>query len=446
MGTGIGHYIPTIAYLGFWVMAVVALFGRPIYGFYYILPFLPYRTMQDHFQGLPLATNLVTILLVCILIGAFFKGKRPPSSKLYVTWFLFVLYLYFSMWIGTAMGNEPPPLWLSDLNFVGWKDYIVLPLLFLAAGMVIEDRQHVRNVILIVAVALFLVDRSALAESLSHSWTAFDESKRTSGPIAYGPNQLAAFLAQFGMFFWGVARILKRPRVKLVLYSLVGMTLLTTLYTFSRAAYIAVLVSAFCLALVKDRKLIIVLVAFMFTWQVLLPAAVTERVSMTHNSDGKLDESAQERVDLWTQSRDIFLRSPIFGAGFSSFQYGNHTDNLKDTHNYFVKVLVETGVIGFFFFVALLIQLIIAGYRLFRKAEDPLYKALGLGFFLAMISCTIANLFGDRWTYVEINGLLWALAGAVLRADALSTTTDAKQPMAYAGNRFGLPPRRQLAQ
>ncbi len=440
MGTGIGHYIPLLTYLGFWVMCVVSLTGRPLYGLYYIMPFLPYRTMRDHFEVYPFGSNMVTLLLISMLVGAALKGKKPPPSRLYLVWILFAMYLYFSMWIGTAMGNAPAPIWTNDLNFVAWKDYMVLPLLFFAGGMVLEDRRQIRNVVIITAISLFLIDRSALLESLSHSWAVFDENKRTSGPIEYGPNQLAAFLAQFCVFFWAFARIIKRPKAKLILYSLVGLTLMTTIYAFSRAAYIAVLVSVAVFALVKDRKLIILLGIFLCTWQALVPAAMTERISMTKDSSGQLDESAQERVDLWKQSQEIFLSSPVVGAGFGTFQFGAHRANLKDTHNYFVKVLVETGVIGFLFFSLILFQMTMAGFRLFRSAKDPLYEALGLGFFLAMVSCIVANCFGDRWTYVEINGLLWILAGAVLRAQRLTNgSTISQMSRAYSGGGFAPP-------
>jgi putative inorganic carbon (HCO3(-)) transporter len=417
MGTGIGHYIPLVAYLGFWVMCIVSLTGRPLLGLYYMMPFLPYRTMRDHFLDFPLGANVLTILVFAVILGALFKGKRLPKSKLYPIWFVYAVYAYFSMWIGCVLGNEPAPLWLSNANFVTWKDYILIPLVFVAAGLVIEDRKAVKVVVILTAIALIFIDRSCLIESMSRTWTTFDEDKRGGGPLGYGSNQTAAFLAQFSMFFWGFAQFLKRIKLKFFSYGIVAITLFTTMYTFSRGAYLAVLLSVLVLGLVKDRKLLIVLCVFMVTWQTVVPAPVRERVNMTKNSNGQLEDSAQERVDLWENAEQTILHNPIVGTGFASFQFGKHVDNLRDTHNWYVKVMVETGIVGFIMFLFMLQQLLATPYRLFKRAKDPLYKGLGLGMFLAMCSCSVANCFGDRWTYIEITGLLWVLVAAVVRAN-----------------------------
>jgi putative inorganic carbon (HCO3(-)) transporter len=419
VGLGIGHYIPLLAYLGFWVMCIVSLTGRPLYGLYYLMPFVPYRTMRDHFLDYPLGSNVLTILIFAVLIGALLKGKRLPPSRIYVIWLIFALYLYGSLWFGAMMSHAPAPLWLSDMNFVTWKDYMLMPLLLVAASLVIEDRKAVRTVIIITAISLLLIDKSALAESLSRSWTTFNEDKRDPGPLAYGANQLAAFLVQFAMFFWGFLQFLKKRKYKLASYAIVGVTLIAAMYTFSRGGYLAIIVSVFFLALLKDRKLFIVLAIFLCTWQFIVPPAVTQRVTMTTDANGALEASAQERVDLWEQSRDMFEHSPLIGNGFATFQFGSHVANLKDTHNWYVKVLVETGIIGACFALALLYQMLQSGYQLFHKATDPVYRGLGLGLLLAVISCMIANCFGDRWTYLEINGLLWILVAAAIRARSM---------------------------
>jgi len=415
-GTGIGHFIPQAAYLGFWIMCLVSLGGRPLWGLYYMLPFLPYRLLRDHFIDYPLGANMMTILVLSVIVGALIRGKRLPKSKLYPIWLVFAVYLYISMWIGVALSNAPAPLWLSDVNFVTWKDYMVIPLVFVAAGLVVEDRKAIRNVIVITAISLLFIDRSCILESMTRTWTTFDEDKRGGGPLAYGSNQTAAFLAQFAMFFWGFTQFINKFRFKILNYGLVALTLLATMYTFSRGGYLAVLFSVFVLGLLKDRKILLILGVFLLTWQTVVPAPVRERVSMTENANGQLEASAQERVDLWQNAEQTFLHSPIVGTGFATFQLGEHVDNLKDTHNWYIKVMVETGLIGLVIAIILLQQLLATSYRLFKRASDPLYQGLGLGLFLATCSCIVANFFGDRWTYLEITGLLWVLAGAAIRA------------------------------
>lgn len=430
MGLGLGllSYIPLIAYLGFWVMCIRSLTGRPLLGFYYMLPFLPYRTMRDHFLDYPLGNNVLTILVVAIIIGAILQGKHLPKSKLYLVWLIFGVFLYISMWYGAALGNAPAPLWLSDNNFTTWKDYMLIPLTFVAAGLVVEDRKAVRTVIIITAITLLFIDRSCLLESMSRTWGAFDENKRDVGPLGYGSNQTAAFLAQFAMFFWGVVQFVKTKKYKLLFYGLVGLTIFATMYTFSRGAYGALLVSVFVLGALKSRKLLVVAAVFLFTWQVVVPTPVRERIEMTQDSNGQLEASANERVRLWEAAEISILSNPILGTGFATYQEKSHVDNLRDTHNWYVKVLVETGIVGLIIVLVMLQQMMAVSYRLFKKAEDPLYRGLGLGLVLAITACIVANFFGDRWTYLEITGLLWVLVGTALRALEFAETEPVTAP------------------
>ncbi len=409
-------------------MSLASLGGKPLYGLYYLIPFLPYRTMRDHFLDFPLGANVLTILVIAIIVGAILHGKRLPKSKLFTIWLIFAIYLYVSMWIGTALGNAPAPLWLSDVNFVTWKGYMIIPLVFIAASLVIEDRKAVRMVVILTAVSLLFIDRSCLLESLTRTWTSFSDDKRDAGPLAYGPNQTAAYLAEFAMFFWGFVQFVKRRRFRYGGYLLVAATLLANMYTFSRGGYLAVLFAVFVLGLLKDRKLLLALGLFLLIWQSVVPTAVRERVMMTETSNGQLEASAQERVDLWENAEKSILRSPIVGNGFATFQLGEHVDNLKDTHNWYVKVLVETGIIGLIMVLWLLLQMLAVSYRLFKRAKDPLYQGLGLGLLLATCSCLVANFFGDRWTYLEITGPLWVLVGTAIRATDLSASESVTEP------------------
>jgi O-antigen ligase len=83
--------------------------------------------------------------------------------------------------------------------------------------------------------------------------------------------------------------------------------------------------------------------------------------------------------------------------------------SFRDTHNYYVKVLAETGVVGLILYLLVLWRMWRAGTRLFYSAQDPFWQGIGLGFVALM------DLFGDRWTYQQVDGFIWILLGCVIR-------------------------------
>ena len=97
-----------------------------------------------------------------------------------------------------------------------------------------------------------------------------------------------------------------------------------------------------------------------------------------------------------------------------------------DTHNYFVNIIAETGVVGTLLFLILLWKLAGLGHDLLRGAQNPFWSALGLGFVALISSATVANCFGDRWTYQQVDGYLWILLGCVITG--LRVTNEGPQP------------------
>jgi O-antigen ligase len=87
-------------------------------------------------------------------------------------------------------------------------------------------------------------------------------------------------------------------------------------------------------------------------------------------------------------------------------------NGLRDTHNWYLKVLADTGLVGLGIVMWLLSAMGRTAWHALQHS-DSMVRAVGLGLLLALTSLVIANLFGDRWSYVEINGVLWMLvAGA----------------------------------
>ncbi|MGI5963770.1 MAG: O-antigen ligase family protein [Lawsonibacter sp.] len=96
------------------------------------------------------------------------------------------------------------------------------------------------------------------------------------------------------------------------------------------------------------------------------------------------NENAIQRTVFFQDGLKLFLRSPIFGLGMGAFENSytsvqsfNYTT--KYVHNHYIQVLLETGLIGFFFFVGLLLTSAIAILITRRKgdAASPLIPCLG---------------------------------------------------------------------
>ncbi|HZD92788.1 MAG TPA: O-antigen ligase family protein, partial [Candidatus Sulfotelmatobacter sp.] len=237
--------------------------------------------------------------------------------------------------------------------------------------------------------------------------------------------------AEFMLFLLGLNAYQKRKSLKLATWGLLALSSYCVMFSFSREAYAGVLVGLLLLGLLKQRWVLIALAAFLLSWEALVPTAVQERVLMTYDkNEQQLDTSAQDRVALWNDAMDLFHQNPVFGAGFDTYRLQHRVSIYTDTHNYFLKVLVETGIAGLLFFLFLLAKAGWLGLKLWRKAQDPFLKSLGLGFSLLMACVFVVNLFGDRWLYIEVNGFLWVLLACVVRGQKIQEQCLAEEQTA----------------
>jgi len=159
----------------------------------------------------------------------------------------------------------------------------------------------------------------------------------------------------------------------------------------SRGAWLAFLAAAFVL-LFKTGKVKVLIVALILSLSApmvigLFPVSVQERFnSIFVESEEERDKSAQSRIIIWENAIETYKEHPVLGVGYRVFNKLNEYQN-KDTHNYYLKLLVEQGPVGLLIFLVILWR----GYRnadaLWQRAGDPLFKALGLGTLAAVVSC-----------------------------------------------------------
>jgi O-antigen ligase len=138
-------------------------------------------------------------------------------------------------------------------------------------------------------------------------------------------------------------------------------------------------------------------------------------------------------VILWTDAINMFKANPVVGTGFLTYALMGRVGSYKATHNFSLKMLVETGLTGLLLFLVQLLLFTRTGLQLFSRARDSFLSLIGLGFACLMLTAAIVNIFGDRWMFIQVDSNLWILLGCTLCGISLASvkatiaTEQAKQ-------------------
>ncbi|HXJ89048.1 MAG TPA: O-antigen ligase family protein [Candidatus Binatia bacterium] len=426
MNFGLESYLPYGLYFAAIIVLLLTIFWRPIIGLFYLLPLIPLQTIRYRVNDLPLGASLFGIMLLGVAIGQWRLGRpifpKTPWRKLLA---VFALFTFISLCLGSLYLKKTLPF-PGDPRFSVWQEYMMMPALLLLVASVVQTKREIQAMVLVMCLATLELDKSFWNEVSDRDFSSYsDDLHGEGGSMGYaGANGLAAFASQAGAFLLALAAFERRKWVLAGYYSLAAFSAICLMYSLSRGGYAAFLVGCLVIGLLKQRKILLLLVVFLFTWTTLVPPAVEQRVGMTYNEQsGQFDGSANARFSIWSDTIEVFNEHAFLGTGFDTYEYMNlrrvpywTKGYYSDTHNYFLKVLVETGIAGLLVFLWLLARTFGEGYRLFRHARDPFFKSLGLGMIGWLVCAITANLFGDRWTYLQVNGYMWVIAGLVYSA------------------------------
>jgi O-antigen ligase len=416
---GLTPYASAFLYASFILAFLLSVLWRPIVGIYFLVPLIPLQTARYYLIDFPLGKSVVDIILLGVVLGLLVHRQRVfPKTPWNLLLGLYTIFTFVSLCLGSFYLGSALPFSISDPRLADWKNYMAMPLILILVAATVRNTRQMKILVLLMCLAALMLNRGFWDTVSGRDFSNFTDDLRDAGGMGYaGVNGFAAFEAQFAVFLLALAAFKERLLSKLGFVGLAGFSVICLMYSFSRGGYLALLVGCLFLGLVKQRKFLILLVVFISMWTSLTPLAVQQRVQMTYDANGgELDHSSELRLDLWKQAMPIFDSNPVIGAGFFTYAYTHHMNNYADTHDFFIKVLVETGFVGLMIFLWLLAKTFITGYKLFRGSQDPFLASLGLGLAVWVVSSFVANCFGDRWTYLQVNGYMWVLGGLVARA------------------------------
>jgi len=425
LGWGLSRILVVPLYITAILAVILTLTKRIEFGIFFILPFVPHQNILDYMIELPYGKDINDIIFVALIIKWIIDKRRSGESFIIRTPFnyailAFMLWTYIEMWWGASYFGMDAPLSLKDPRVIYWKNLIRIPLLYLIIVNNIKSPKQMKVIVILMICAIIMLDRSFYNIAQYKDFSHFSESTdKIGGMEALGPNELAVFLAMYVIVLVALFTNIKNIWIKLMLSGPIALSYYCIAFLFSRSGYLAAFAGVAAIGLLKDKRIFILVFALVLYWQVLLPTAVRERIEMTR-SDGKYDDTTQQRFGMWEKGLELVSSNPIMGIGLDGAHYVVVTSKGYDRswgsfHNSYLQQSVETGIPGLVIYLWIFFLMFKAGWRLFRNTDDEFQKALGLGLMACVLSMLAGNFAGGYWNYFSMMGYLYVLTAMVMR-------------------------------
>lgn len=204
-------------------------------------------------------------------------------------------------------------------------------------------------------------------------------------------------------------------RVKVVLTIFSTILSFGLFNTFSRSAYLGIIVGIFIMAMLKKKRLYLILLALFIISPIIMQPAVWSRIAMTVQRlkpTIEFDPSAEVRLLFWKQSFKVFMDNPVFGVGY----WGVKNFLGTDAHNQYLAYLADLGIVGFGIFLWLMGRIFKIALWIKNNARDNFTEGLGLGYTAGLAALLTTCFFSESLEAFRMLGTLWFVTGLVVSA------------------------------
>jgi putative inorganic carbon (HCO3(-)) transporter len=275
-----------------------------------------------------------------------------------------------------------------------------------------DVRRMVRFLVLssLVPISVGLVQ---LCSNLDASFFSLEPSFRLSATLTH-PNAYAFYLVMITVIAVGLFSQAGSGMHRIGLLSLIALLLTSLVFTYTRSAWIGLAIAVLGLAILKNRKLLIVAPLALCGVLLVFPV-ISLRFDALFSDELFRYTSLAWRLKIWTASVPYFLSHPIFGNGFGAFQLIGHQidDWFAAAHNDYLRLLVETGLVGLSAYLILLLAFARLGLRARKAATNEYFGHLTTGFVCFLAAYVLMSFTDNLFNHGGVQWYFWAYAGVI---------------------------------
>ena len=385
------------------------------------------------------------LLVVFQLIYKFSLFKRTIKHPITTC---VLLYLF---WMFVTCCTSSMPL-VSFKLFISRLWYI-FPIFFMGVFL-FKYSNNIFKFVLAYSFSLFIV---ILYTIIRHSNFLFDKQSAhyMMSPFFNDHTSYGAVIA-FVIPLLVSAFFVKRHKflIRLLILSIFMIFCVGLVLSFTRAAWISLLISLICVVFIRFKvnksmlfftPLIGIFLFFMFQ-DALVQKLSSNKQDSSDNlvehfsslSNISTDASNMERINRWNCAFQMFSEKPFFGWGPGTYQFNyarfqmhkdrtiissNHGD-MGNAHSEYLGPLAESGFFGLFFFLIMILVILIRAVNLFYETKNQTVQIWLLGIITSILSYFIHGLFNNFLDTDKASVPLWAVIAMIVSFELFYKNTQ----------------------
>jgi putative inorganic carbon (HCO3(-)) transporter len=366
----------------------------------------PWEIAPDDNQLLLALPRMTGLLAIASGVASYLRSERRRVRFGKGQWFL----LAFATWAFITTIFAPDSGDQQKLFFDTFFRAVIIFFLIVATVRKREDLELLRQVYLWSVAGLAFVSIYVSWDEIFKEGGSNVERLHAVGTLENANDIAAVMVIGIPFALRRLSTLRMQPLAWLESLFFLGLTLFALYLAQSRGAVLALAAAGIGWWVLRSRgKWKVVVIGAL-----IVACAAPFANSILRRDSEDLDESGSSRITYWKAGLKMVLHSPVFGVGFGrypkeyqanagggeQFEFGERT-----AHSTWILALAETGVPGFFFFVAFVLSVFRMGRRNMREEPD---------LFVALIAYLIAISFLSH-TYLIYPYILFAFVVAGYR-------------------------------
>lgn len=391
-----------------------------------------------------LPTEPLLLLLLFLLTGQLLTGQLYYKRVLRHPVTLAIVFYLFWMAVTAVTSTLPlvsAKFFLVHLWFLAGFYFLALKIFQDPANF---RRYFVAYLVALVIVIMYATSHLALQGGLANQKAAHS----APNPFFNDHTSYGAIVAMCLPFLTGLATRKKFSfPVRILLWFFVILFLVALFLSYSRAAWLSVVVAFLVFLLIKLRirfsillmaGVILVSVALFFRTEIMMKLEKNRQDSSTKLSEQiqsisniSSDASNLERLNRWESALRMFKEKPVFGWGPGTymFQYAGFQSSrdrtiistnfgdMGNAHSEYIGPLAESGALGMLSVLILLITVFYTGFHYYSRNKNSPFRWVALAASLSLVTYAVHGFMNNFLDTDKASALFWGYIAMIVALD-----------------------------